>query len=67
MGKEKSGVPGGTIRPLDSERGRLLIPAGNAPSLIAAHAALDTGVHGAGTDTLATNGTAIIWAIVFGG
>lgn len=34
---------------------------------IATHAALSTGVHGAGSDTLATNVDAMIWAIVFGG
>ena len=30
------------------------------------HENLNTGVHGAGTDTLVTNSQAIIWSIVFG-
>jgi len=34
MGKEKSGVPGGQIRPLDSERGRYLTPAGRITSTL---------------------------------
>lgn len=61
---EIEAVGDGSLIVTDNLGRKTLYPLSTAT--IEVHAALDTGVHGAGTDKLATVGQALVWAIVFG-